>query len=246
LAKKVSRRLRQCSSDGDSGNRNELIYLWAHVSGDGIGRSAGSPTPHHVPTLEEWLNVVDEAASLGATWFIVRLAGSLSAFPEIWTICQWAQDTHSMIVGLHIDVESLSEEDMAQVRQLDIEKTRLVVPRERVEKMLHIEEQGIKLWVANPQADGETPNCQGPGRMLFVDGQGVLYTCGLVQGDDDYRLGNVFEDEFQRMLTDPALPHKICKPIWRVSSGCDGCPSLVANYVDETAAPSDSAASPAR
>ena len=245
LAKEVKRRIRQCAGDEGSGSCNDLTYLWARVSSSGIGRTAESPPSAHIPTLDEWLNVVDEAAALGATWFIVRLSDSLSSFPDIWTICQWAQDTHSMTVGLHIDAESLSEADVAQIRQLDTEKTRLVVARERLETMRHIEEeQGVKLWVANPQAEGETPNCQGPGRMLFVDGQGVLYTCGLVEGNDDYRLGNVFEDEFQRMLTDPALPHKVCKPIWRVSSGCDGCPSLVANYVDETAVSGDSGASP--
>lgn len=214
--------------------KRDITYLWVHVSKEGIAQpKRGAAAPKHPPTVQDWLNVVDEAASIGVNWLMVTLDTRINAFPELIEICQWAQDTYQMRVGLHVSVNTLTEEEVASVRQLNLDLTRLFVKRSAMPNMQSLEAQGIKIRAADPQDYGEKPDCQGAGKLVFVDAHGVLYTCGLVEGNHEYRLGNIHERAFESLLHDPALPHAIHDNLHKVSEGCDGCPSLIANFLRE-------------
>jgi radical SAM protein with 4Fe4S-binding SPASM domain len=231
LAKKLRSRIRHCAESLHE-TPSEVHYLWLHVSTEGISqpgdRSAKQKNP---PSLEDWLNVVDEAAALGVNWLVISMQTAFSAFPDIWTICQWAQETYGISVGLHTTASALDAEDLESLKLLDPAKTRLFVKRDVMDSIAPVEALGIKVSACDPQTYGNTPNCQGAAKMVFVNPDGVLYTCGLVEGHTEYRLGTIYEKTFENIVHDPALPHKVKEEIHRVSEGCDGCPSLIANYL---------------
>lgn len=177
--------------------------------------------------------MVDEAAAFGANWLVITLTTSLSAYPDILTVCQWAQDTHDMLVGLHTTAEAFTDDEASCLAQLDPTKTRLFVKRDALEAFVSVAASGIKVSAADPQPYGDHPHCRGAERLVFVAPDGNLYTCGLVEGNPNYRLGTIFENRFDQMLRDPSLPHDVAENIHRVSQGCDGCPSLIANFLAE-------------
>lgn len=212
----------------------DITYLWVHVSEEGIAQHQHGEAPaKYPPSLEEWLNVVDEAAAVGVNWLMITLDTPLDRFPDLFEICKWAQNTHQIKVGLHTCASALSDGESAMVLGLHPELTRLFVKKEHLAAFAEIDTKGIKVRAADPQPYGEKPNCRGAERLVFVDPHGVLYTCGLVEGNREYRLGNIHERSFESLLHDPALPHAIENCLHTVSEGCDGCPSLIANYLDE-------------
>ena len=154
----------------------------------------------------------------------------------MWDVCKWAQETHEMMVGLHIKSEKLLRKDVVAImKALDLDKTRLlardgVLSRARLRED---EKKALIVWSANPQEEGERPNCQGPTRMIFVNSKGVLYTCGLVEGNKAYRMGHVFDAKLERIVADPNLPHHVEDDLHYVTPECDGCPALIANYFFE-------------
>lgn len=207
-------------------------YLWIHVSSSGIGaKQPETPAEHARPDIEHWLNVVDEAAALGVRWLVITLDTRLTEYPDILTVCLWAQDTHGIRVGLHTVFCSLEKGEVELLKQLNPDKTLLFAKSEALDNLREIERAGFQLVPADPQPYGHKPKCQGPARMLFVDPRGVMYTCGLVEGNEEYRLGSIFEQRFDRVLGDPELPHSVAEQLHRVAQGCDGCPSLVANFM---------------
>lgn len=229
----IRKRLKECAEMADKMTR-EVTYLWIHVSEEGIAQPQRGEAPaKYPPALEEWLNVVDEAASVGVNWLMVTLNVALDAFPDLMEICKWAQDTYQMKVGLHTFASGLTPDEIELLKGLNLDLTRLFVRKDAVEGFRALEEQGIKIRVADPQPYGEKPNCQGASRLVFVDGHGVLYTCGLVEGNREYRLGSIHERSFDEVLADPNLPHAIEAPLHAVSRKCDGCPSLIANFLNE-------------
>lgn len=231
LAKKLRSRIRECAESLNE-TPSEVNFLWLHVSAGGInqpGDRSGKTTK--TPTREDWLNVIDEAAALGVNWLMVSMHTAFGAFPEIWDICQWAQETYGISVGLHTTAMSVSPEDLKALKRLDPARTCLCVKQDALEAMAPITALGIQVSACDPQTYGNKPNCQGASKMVFVSEDGVLYTCGLVEGNEQYRLGNIYEKTFNHILHDPDLPHKVKEEIHRVSEGCDGCPSLIANYM---------------
>jgi len=114
-------------------------------------------------------------------------------------------------------------------------KTRIFVKHNALPAFSALESAGFKLSASDPQAYGDHPDCRGAERLVFVAPNGVLYTCGLVEGNEHYKLGNIFENRLEQMLRDPSLPHAVAKNIHHVSQGCDGCPSLIANFLAQEA-----------
>ena len=172
--------------------------------------------------------------SLGVNWVVITAHQSFGEYPDVWEICKWAQDTYEMKVGLHTNAPRLSAEEIAAIQELDLARTRVFAKREVFESMrAGVEGRGIKVSLADPQPYGGKPDCQGARKLVFVDADGVLYTCGLVERNNEYRLGTIHEGAFDSILHDPALPHKIHEKIHEVCEGCDGCPSLIANFLEE-------------
>lgn len=234
LARSFKQKVRDCVRDTQEKQSPQVIYLWVCVTSAGLKQGVrGEPESEHPLTQEQWLNVVDEASSLGANWLVLSMADPLSRCPHIWDICVWAQQTHNMMVGLHLKNADLSPEDVKAIKKLDLQKTRLLVRKDAYEQLRWVEESGLKVWTANPQPDGEHPDCQGPTRMIFVNAQGILYTCGLVEGNDAYRMGHVSDASLRHIISNPDLPHHVHGDLHIVTPECDGCPSLMANFFSE-------------
>lgn len=236
LPQKFKRKIRECAKEVEKQKTPDVVFLWGCVGKSGLKpgvkgqQDAGQPL-----TQQEWLTVVDEAASLGANWFVLSFSVSLSECDDIWEVCKWAQEVHGMMVGLHVKTAKLTRRDVEKIKQLILKKTR-VLAREGALSRLKLkeeEEKELKIWSANPQADGERPNCQGPTRMIFVNTQGMLYTCGLVEGNDTYHMGHVFDQKMKRIIADQNLPHHVHEELHYVTPECDGCPALIANYFSE-------------
>ncbi len=234
LPKVFKQKIKQCAKEQGDESKPQVVFLWACVNEAGLTQGVKGERKAARPlTREEWLTVVDEAASLGANWLVLSFGADLSACGDFWGVCQWAQQAHNMMVGLHVKSEKLTQQDVRTMMDaLDMEKTRILARKGVLDNVrLDEEEQkALVVWDANPQPDGERPNCQGPTRMIFVNARGVLYTCGLVEGNEAYRLGHVFDTKLKRIVMDPHLPHHVEDNLHYVTPECDGCPALIANY----------------
>jgi radical SAM protein with 4Fe4S-binding SPASM domain len=230
LPKDFKNALNDCRTKAGQDSPKEVTYLWIAVSDDGLGHTGKADDGGIVLSTEDWLNVIDEAASLGANWVVLTLTTKLSQFSEIWDICRWAQDTHGMMVGVHLGVDEVTAEDTQHLLSMNLDKLRLLVRSESHEKLAFLEHQGVVLWTANPQPDGVKPNCQGPSRMIYVNAEGYLYTCGLVDGTPDYLMGSVLHDRLKHVIKSSSVRHCVEEDLHLVTSACDGCPALIANY----------------
>jgi radical SAM protein with 4Fe4S-binding SPASM domain len=228
LARRVHQRVHCCCS-GTPGQADRITYLWVYAAKPIKDSQAGSPP--HVLSVEDWYNVVDEAAAGGIRGIVITVPESLAQFPHLWAICRWAQEMHGLFVGLHTYADCLSDAELAELKLLDLHRTRLFVSREACPKLKALEDEGLTICVAQPPEDFTPPiTCALPGRMVFVNPEGVLYTCGMVEGNEHFRLGTIFEGTFTSILENPALPHAVQTADATNVHGCDGCPPLFAHY----------------
>ena len=227
-------RIRACCEEARKVNgKPKIVYLWLCVTERGIGHSGPSGangSGASTLALHEWLTIVDEAASMGSDWLVLTLLTELGRHPDVFRVAEWAQKTHGMTIGFHLGVPTLTDAEIKQLERFDRQKTRIMVRREDLDKMRHLQALGFTVWTANPQEEGGKPDCQGPARMIYVNAKGELYTCGLVDGHPDYRMGHALERPLRAVVADPSVPHYVDESIHTVSPACDGCPSLVANF----------------
>jgi len=236
LPKSLNHKIKECAKREKAASVTQVVFLWTCVNETGLKQGIkGEKVAKKPLSKQEWLTVVDEAASLGANWFVLSFSAPLSACGEIWDVCKWAQDVHEMLVGLHIKTSKLTRRDVTLIQQLNLTKTRILARKGALSRLVlrEDEKKSLVVWTANPQPDGERPNCQGPMRMIFVDANGVLYTCGLVAGNASYRMGHVFDAKLKHIITDPKLPHHVHEGIHYITPECDGCLALIANYFSE-------------
>lgn len=233
LSKKESKRLfelprrlndgvRKCGCQvlREGETQQDLVYLWASFK---VADEGGL-------SVDGWLNVVDEAASLGLNFIVFSLDSPLSENPGIWPVCHWAQETYGITVGIHTDGKTITPQDIEEFKRLDLSKARLYVLREDVERVSGMAGAGVKVGAADPRGDGRAnpqPCCDLPNRMLFVNQQGVMYTCKYVDNDDKFRLAHVKEQPFKNLVKDPTLPRTVPGSVPYVSHGCDGCPPIL-------------------
>lgn len=235
LSGRVARALQEAASSGArvaerGGSRSEPIhYLWLHVCGEGLS-GGGDKQGKTGLSLDEWLNVVDEAAALGARSVIVSAGEQLDTHAEIWNICQWAQDVHGMSVGVYVYGKGLplSPNDLRALEGLDAGKTRLFVDGADLGEVQAVVDMGVPVYNADAiQSADERRPCQLPHSMTCVGSEGNLYTCGLVLGEENYRLGNVCEKRLDLIMSDRSLPHEIPQGIHREPRRCNACPPLM-------------------
>ncbi|HDP35384.1 MAG TPA: hypothetical protein ENN29_09775 [Candidatus Hydrogenedentes bacterium] len=236
LPKTLKQKIRECARGEKANSASKVFFLWACVTEKGLKQGVKKTKGKAKKlTKQEWLTVVDEAASLGANWFVLSFGAPLAECGDIWDVCKWAQTAHGMMVGLHVKGSHLTRRDLSYIKALDLRKTRILARKGALRriKLTGDEKESLIVWTANPQAEGERPNCQGPSRMIFVNANGELYTCGLVEGKAEYRMGHVFDRKLGGIISDLDLPHHVDEEIHYVTPECDGCPALIANYFSE-------------
>jgi hypothetical protein len=224
LPKAIHQELRT-HARGAKGECEEVRHLWIVLSKEGVSTNHGSCEDMDD---EMWLNLVDESAGLGVSSILISVGADLSDRPELWKICQWGQQTHDMLVGLHLTTD-LDAEALAPIRELDAEKSFLFVHSGRIERYRPIaKELGVRVFESDGLQDGiEQRHCTLPSQMACVGGVGKLYTCGLVINNDEYELGDVRGDRFDRALSNEDLPHSVPAGTSKESHRCDGCPPLM-------------------
>ncbi len=188
-----------CQSHSDTACAG-LKYLWIHLP------CAHEKSPDLAKrkclSADEWLSIIDEAATSGVSTIIISLGKPLHEVPILVPICEWAQNTYEMIIGIHA-VNPVDPRDAEILRQLNADRTRLFVDGEHIESARFAEELGIRLYNADGLHDhDESPSCDLPSTMACVGPDGEMYTCGLVLGNNEYCLGHIFERGMSSAITD--------------------------------------------
>jgi len=225
LPQAVLRGLNQCCRHAQKTGNEKVEYLWVHLPGKPGGGIDDSKPPL---SLDEWLCIIDESASIGAKMVIVSVGAPLHELPQLLAICEWAQNGHGMIVGIHAYVR-LEDPDEEVLRRLDPAKTRVFADSDVIESVRFVERIGIPLYCADGLDDNVvSPRCELPSTMTCVGHEGTLYTCGLVLGKEQYSLGNFFEHKLAHVMDDESLPHDIPEGVSDAKHRCNGCPPLMA------------------
>jgi radical SAM protein with 4Fe4S-binding SPASM domain len=238
LPRSIARVLRECADKyggkEPSSTSAAVKFLWINLSDHGAANAGqGQEAKRHL-THEDWLNVVDEAASLGVKYIVICAGASLGAYPEVWKICRWAQQVHGIDVGVHTRAPKLTESEINELKRLNRNHTWLFVNGKDLSAFGHLKEEGIKVLEAQVDDEEQSPPCDMPEQIVFVGPKGVLYTCGLVLNDENFRMGHVSERPLEQFLKDPNLPHTIPKGVPHRKSGCDACPPIMAKRMSGT------------
>lgn len=226
--KTIFKKIKECSKIAESAHK-DISYLWIKVS-ENNEKANGNKQGGDL-NLNDWLNVVDEAVSAGANWLVLTIQVPLDQMEEIIEICRWAQNMYNMKVGLFLCRGNITTNEIKALGSLKKELTQIFVKKKAFEKFKKLKEMGLFLGIADPQEYGDKPNCEGASKLLYVDNEGSIYTCGLVVGMRNYKLGNIYDRKFQEIVKDPSLPHTVDEKIHKVNEGCDGCPSLLIRYL---------------
>ena len=221
LGRRIRRGLATCSELACARSGDDVAYLWIHL---GPCNGAESLTQDH------WLNIIDEAASVGANWMVVTLGESESR-AHVPAACRWACEMHGMVVCLHAPGGLLLDTERTLLDELPADKSFLLVEQEHAGGFRELEQRGIHIGMASPAEAGDESPCNYPHRMIYVDSQGRLYTCGLVSGDAEFFLGSVFSGSLGEIIHNPALPHSVPAAAPNAHQSCSGCPPLVAKHL---------------
>ncbi len=211
------------------GGHEGVEYLWIHLA----GKNCPSDPKHRPLELEAWLNIVDEAATLGTTWAVIYVGADLDAYPGVWELCDWAQETHEMRVALHYTGHAISEESVERLNLLDTARTYLFVDECRVDAFRAIRSLRIGVVAARIPENARASNCTSPANIACVHTDGTMYCCGLVAGDENFDLGDSRSRALVDIVEDKNLPHAVNGTENYPLQGCDGCPSHLSHIVFE-------------
>jgi hypothetical protein len=224
--------LKRCTRTLGSREPETIQYLWVHLADEVFIPPQfrnGSASEKDL-SLEEWYNVIDEAASLGAESVILSIGAPLAQKPEVWPICEWAQNVHDMRVGIYVSNGQITEDDVRRMAQLNKDKTRLFVDSTDLDRLRYADEQyGIQLCIADGFGPDEPQTeCHLPESMSCVCSKGKLYTCGLVLGNQRFHMGHINRKRLDGVMTDESLPHSIPEGAVPASPNrCNACPPLM-------------------
>jgi len=230
LPKRITQGIEKCrkNAEGHQTADAAVRYIWIYLTREGIRKSREASDGAAKLSLEEWMSVIDESAALGAEWMVIYVGAALGQAPEIWRLCEWAQDVHALNVGLHLTDESLSEDDVEHITGLDPKLTYLVADESALPSLRFLEERGLHLCKANNHMPDSVKCCNRPSDLACVGADGQLFSCGLVIGDREYQLGDYRERRLDDVMADESLPHAVTNVDRFPKSGCDGCPPLIA------------------
>jgi radical SAM protein with 4Fe4S-binding SPASM domain len=216
--------LARCQSDLDE----PLKYVWLNLA---TGHSENQDANHSDLNLDDWLNIIDESAALGANSMVVDSGVSLSDYPGIWKICDWAQSTHGMHVGLHVQKSNLTEEELSQLSKLHKKLTCLVVDTSNVEMLDSLNGYGIPILTSNVENAKTFEHCTESNTLACVEADGTLQKCGLVACIQRYPLGNALSRPILEMVKaeQEIANHNFSNPL--ITSECGACPTMVAQQL---------------
>ena len=235
LPRTIADEIRQCARAYRDGDGQAIEYLWVRLCEVGENTDACKSADGGGVDLEGWLSIIDEAASLGAGAALISFQPPIRAHPELLDMCQWAQNTHDMMVGLHIRRRPLTEDDFALLAGLDPAKTPLFADGDVIEAMRFIDASPFRLLPSEGNEDDiMTGTCTLPQTIMCVSHCGTMFVCGLVICDGEFRLGNVFERTLAKVVGDDSLLHVIPEGIPKKSRQCNGCPPLMLHRLERS------------
>jgi len=228
LPQAVSSRLKNCIDQHGNAQPASLKYVWLYMHEEDLFLDKEHARSNRMLNLEEWLNVVDESAALGADTLVVSAGISPERRAQLWDVCRWAQDVYGMSVAIHIYRHLLADSEIRATRELDQQRTHLLIGPALTDQMILLKDSGIDFHPLRRQEKHAVhPPCNLPKVMTCVGTTGYLYTCGLVLGNEEYRLGHAVQDRLDHVMRDESLPHVIPQGLIKANRGCDGCPPLV-------------------
>lgn len=224
LPRLIAQKLKKCAEDRRNGGPEEAAkFLWVNLSANCTER------PARTLSLDEWLNVVDEAATLGVRVMVVCTGDSFNACPGVLEMCQWAQDAHDMTVGFHVQASTIEDGVLKELAEMAGGKTWFFVNRENTAAHDYLVQRGFNVCDADVIHDEPAGGCDGPKNLLFVGPQGKVYCCGVMLNNEEFNLGHVLDEPLESVLRNPDKLRQVPKGYERPAHGCDGCP----NRMDE-------------
>lgn len=208
------------------GKPDAVEYLWIHMAS-----KPGATASCKCLAEQEWLNIVDEAASAGARWLVIYVGDHLPADSPAWALSQWAQDTHEMCVAFHFTGEALNAEQVSAINRLETDRTFLFVRDESIDAISASPGLEIQVVSAAVPDDVRGSHCTDPANITCVQSDGTLYCCGLVIDEEAYKLGDAQERRIADVARDQSLPHAIEQADQYPEHGCEGCPSHLSKIV---------------
>lgn len=235
LPRTIREELRVCAehSTVKEPHAGNIRFLWMNIADRGTSPQLESVTRM---SADDWLNVVDEAASLGVCCVVICTGEALHGNPNLWTICDWAQRVHGIDVGIHARCAEVGPQEVEELKRLDSTRTWLFVNSEVYDRLSILERENIRVRIADVCSEDHEPPCDMPDSLVFVAPDGNLYTCGLVLGNDQYRLGHIMEKPLNDVIDDPSVHRFIPKTVPHRHNGCAGCPPILAKRMAEEAA----------
>ena len=205
-----------------------LKYVWLNLRSEHDG---GCESNKPELQTDEWLNIIDESAALGANSMVVSSGERLSDFPGLWKVCDWAQSIHGMHVGIHVQKSTLTEDELSQLSMLEKRLTCLVVDKSQLEMLESLNVYGIPIIASNVDKARTSKPCTESGTLACVEADGTLQKCGLVGCKQKYPLGNALAQPILELVKkEQAISHHShSNPL--ITSECEACPSLVAEQM---------------
>jgi hypothetical protein len=228
LPRRISEGINTCRQNAEGRTSDAVRYIWIHLTQDGLKHGARAETAPALMQLDDWLNIIDESAGLGAQWVVIYVGASLNQTPVVWELCQWAQQAHGLNVGLHLRCDCLTPEDIEQITGLDSKLTFLVADGECMGALRELQARGLSVCKSDLHLREKFTHCTKPADMACVGSDGHLFSCGLVLGETQYLLGNVHERPLGEVIGDAKLPHAIMDAAQYPTRGCEGCPPYIA------------------
>ncbi len=227
LPQSIARRLRAVHRHSPNEDSAQLKYLWLYVSEEGA-QDGGIVLESKGMDAPSWLNVIDEAASLGADSVIFTVGRPIAGHPEVFEIAQWAQTTHEMNVGIHLCECGLGDNVVALAKNLDRSRTAFFVEASMMNEATVLEREGFRVFPSKGQDQTIVhPTCHLPETMACMGARGNMYTCGLVLGDKTYYMGNYGDRPLEATMEDANIPHIVPEGLPKTHRGCNGCPPLM-------------------
>ncbi|MFO7975253.1 MAG: SPASM domain-containing protein [Candidatus Hydrogenedentota bacterium] len=236
LPQNIAKEVKSVAHDRRNGRSKERMkYLWVYVTPVQTDSVEGIPAQTVSLATDEWLSIVDESASLGTECLIISTGEGLDKHPEILAMASWAQETHEMLVGLHLYNQPLSPSELEKLKALDQRLFALFVDSEILDEMPLDNEEDIRAYKAD--CDGREftkDDCIIPKNMSCIGPNGKMYACGYVYGDKKYAMGHCFDKELDAVMRDESIPRTIPRGDTTKRRRCNGCPPLMQRMLEES------------